>query len=549
MNSLLLFAAFTLAQAGHEPAVSVLSIPRDGHTAALRPTRRAGLRDVLLFSPEGVALHLQDERGVISPEPSATFPWPSEHLVWDVVDLGGDGLFEVLTLDGQGRVAVQGVDESGAFREPRAVLEGQSYLPRGVSRMRFARDVNDDGRLDLVLPAGGKYRVYLQREDGAFGKPLEIEYDAEVEYLVGDPKSLEASFEQSVSIPLFRLEDVDGDGLQDLVSSTEERVDFHLARPTISSTPTWSLDLLAFEDALPKHQGIDFDDLFTNIEQGVQWKVAELDGEAPRDLVLQLGSTIYVYLGGSARGVDEGPDSVLKLSGHLLRFFLRDVQGSELADLQLLRGERIGLGQALRLLVLPGSIDFEVFTYRNEGGSFSRKPTRRNTIALGVPRLLTIMEESEQIEDYFDAQISIPTTRADLDGDGVATDVVDHVGGRLIFYRDCSPEERYSFSKRGSLDLDGVFEVLVLEDLDGLEDGGTKSIDLGAYKSWNFAPGVALRAAVRGKAPDTTLAADVGTDSLALRVLDLDGDGRDDVVVWASQGDGTYKVQFVVQGH
>ncbi len=548
MVATLFFLALTLgSNSGDELARSALHLPDDGSLVAVRALRQPGLKDLLIITPTGVSVRTQDARGFFLAEAVGKFNWPSEHLAWDVVDFTGAGLFELVILGGDGRVMAYAVEAQGAFGEGRLLLESQSYLPRGVARMRFARDVNADGLIDLVLPAAGLFRVHLQQPSGAFAEPLEIEYDAEVSYSVGDPRRLDAKFGQELSIPFFTLEDVDGDGLQDLVSKTEERVDFHLATPEISQTPTWSLDLVALAESLPKLEGVNLDDLMANIEQGVKWSLEDVDGQAPRDLVLQLGATMRIYLGGSTTGTSKRPDQVLKISGNLLHYFLRDVQGSELPDLQLLRGERISLGRALRWLILPGSLDFEFFTYVNTGGAFSSKPTRRNTLTLEIPRLLSLMDELEEIGEGVAQQFAIPAQRADFDGDGEATGVVDLVNGKLRLYRGIAPEEPAKFRALEQDDLSGLLEVLVLDDVNRLDDGATKTIDLGNISSWNFSPSTLLRQATQGEVPFLTIEDKLEGQDPKLRVLDLDGDGRDDVIAWVTLEDDSHLLHFFVQ--
>lgn len=542
-----LLACLALGSSERALQSSVVLLPGDGSIVALRALRQAGLRDLLMLTPAGVEVRPQDASGTFAADPSDTLVWPSEHLAWDVVDLEGDGLFELVLLHGDGLVTLHSVDGEGHFREPRELLQSQSYLPRGVSRMRFARDVNADGRTDLVLPAAGIFRVHVQDDAGSFAPPLEIEYEADVRYAVGNPGALDSEFSQVLRIPFFSLEDIDGDGVQDLVSRTQERVEFHLARPTISSEPSWSLDLVALAASLPKRDGVDLDDLISNLDQGVKWSVADVDGVAPRDLVLQLGATMRVYLGGSTTGTAQDPDQVLKISGNLLHYFLRDVGGDGLPELQLLRGERISLGRVLRWLILPGSLDFEFFTYENTAGEFSRKPTRRNTVTLQIPRLLSLMDEVDELEQSVEAQLAIPAVRADLEGSGQAADVVDLVEGELRFYRGIAPPEEARFRALQQGDLSALLEELVLDDVNELEDGGTKTIDLGDVVNWNFSPGVALRQATSDREPAFTAKSALAGEEPHLRALDLDGDGRDDLLAWVELEDGSTLLQLFVQ--
>ena len=78
------------------------------------------------------------------------------------------------------------------------------------------------------------------------------------------------------------MEDVDGDGQQDLVSQMGERVSFHLARPEIDALPSWQLDLAEYKTAVSASD-IDLDDLLSAVSGIANWRIEDLDGEGARD--------------------------------------------------------------------------------------------------------------------------------------------------------------------------------------------------------------------------------------------------------------------------
>jgi hypothetical protein len=252
--------------------------------------------------------------------------------------------------------------------------------------------------------------------------------------------------------------------------------------------------------------------------------------------VLQIGSVVRVHLGASRSGPDGTPDQILKLSGNLLHAFVRDVQGDARPDLQLLRGEKISLGTVIRWLVLPGSLDFDLFTYQNERGSFSRRPTRQNRVSIEIPRLLSFMNEIDELDTQIEEQEAIPARRFAADADGIANDVVDVGESGLLLYRDRAiargtGEALEDFDG----DFDALLEELVLRDLDAQGEGGTTTIDLGELKNWQFSAGAALRAATQGSTPDERIALDWIGPGLSIHVADLDADGRADFVLAAEE--------------
>ena len=519
-----------------------------GRQLALRDANGDGRIDLLEVRREGVACYLMPEDGVLPERPDSLLRWPGEHLAWDLVDLDGEGQTSLVTLSPEGEVHSWSLVEGTEAPEGRLLVASRSYLPRGRSRMRFARDVDGDGRLDLVLPSAGRFRIHLQGEAGAYERIVEVDYEAKIDFKVGKLERLDGRFGQSLRIPWFSLEDVDGDGHIDLVSRTEERVDFHLHRDGLSSKPTWSLDLAALAGP-PRSRELDLDDLFSNLDLGLRWRIADLDGEGPLDLLVVREGTVKVYLGGSVTGIAGAPDQVLKVSGNLMLFFLRDVTGDGRVDLQLLRAERIGLGNLVQWLVLPGSLDFDLFTYANEGGAFTRKPTRRNTIAIAIPRLLTIMDEAEEFGEEMEGKFDVPAIRLDWDGDGQRDDVADLVAvqvderGQLVQRSELTVRLDAAVELEGlvavfegraeELTVDRLLEALLLEDIDHLEDGATRTIDLGTIAEWAISPGAVLREGAASQAPELRQLLPISGGTFAAR--DLDADGREDLVVYTEE--------------
>ena len=372
-----------------------------------------------------------------------------------------------------------------------------------------------------------------------------MNFEPEVLHELGDPSRLSARFGQTVEVPWFRVEDIDGDGALDLVSETSERVAFHLARPRIETEPTWVLDLAALEG---RTQGrtIDLDDLLAFVSGLAQWRVADLDGVPPNDLVLGAQGTFKVYLGGSVSGPRADADQVLKASGNVLYFFLRNVIGDARPDLQIVRGERLSLARLLRFLLLPGRIEFELFTYQNLDGAFDRKPTQRSVLALRIPRLLGFIEDAKKLSDELEKQWDIPARRLDWDGDGANDDVVDQRGARLVVVRNCAPSQQ-RWEDRPATDMDGLVERIILQDLDRVGDGGESVIDLGELDRFAMAPGAALRGLAEGKEPVAEAALYGVSQERALRGVDLDGDGLVDLLATGKDDQGVWRVQFFVR--
>lgn len=532
-----------------ETRVEVL---RNGTSLALRDMTGDGAQELLRIDGSGMLVRRLAATGRYE-DKGTLFPWPTPTVGWDLADLDGDGRTElVLVADGR-TVQRAHFDASSGWGTLQPLFETNTYLPSGIARVPFARDIDADGKLDLVLPGPGRFHIRLNRgadpenaQGIAWSPQVEVGYEPEIQYELGDPERLSSTFGQSVRVPYFSMFDADGDGTQDLVSEMDDRVAFHLARPNIDALPSWELDLTSLKNDVSASD-IDLDDLLSVVSGFAQWRIEDLDGKLPHDLIIGSDGTFKVYLGGAATGPNDKPDQVLKASGNTLYFFVRNVIGDERPDLQIVRGERISLARLLKYLVVPGKLDFDVFTYQNEGGTFARRPTRRTTLALRVPRLFKLLDEFEEVSEELEAQWDIPARRFAWDADGIENDIVDENGGAIVVYKDCAPAKQKFEDLSLQRGIDGLVERVVLQDLDKLDDGGESVIDLGALDAFAVAPGKALRDAAVGKPKAASFPVWEGKDDRTLRTRDLDGDGRLDVITVVEGERSTYRIQLLVR--
>lgn len=536
MIALLSLLAVALPQSPSDVFVrSDLRLPLKGVVLALQDADGDGDKDIIQIGPGGICVRLQAADGSFAAEPCEMLLWPTTKVAWDLEDIDNNGTTDVVLFEDGAVVRSYTLGANSVFGEGQIVHTAQGWLPPGTHRVNFARDVDGDGATDLVLPGQRSHRIYLATPEGSdepFAAPLEVRYQADVNYELGRPDSLEGRFGRQVRVPWFELTDVDGDGTRDLISRTPEAVAFHLARPKLEAEPTWVLDLKGLAKSLTQQSGINLDDLLSNIDDRVLWTLADLDGKAPKDLVLGLGGKFQVYLGGSTKGPVGTPDQVLKSSGKVLAFFVRQVLGDDKPDLQILRGERISLSRALRYLILPGRLDFNVYTYVNDGGQFARRPTQRGTVGLEIPRLLSFAEDAEGISEAIDEQFEIPAIRFDWDGDGTRNDIIDVIEDQLRIVQNRAPLPGVVESVMSDTpDLDGILEAFVLSKLDNRGDGGELIFSLDQLADNDLAPGAILRSASRGIAP-VAISPFGLVEQPTLRVVDLDGDGRDDVIGW-----------------
>lgn len=530
-------------------------VPRRGTTLALRDLTGDGKRELLVVDGLGVRVHALGVNGRFGGA-FADRRWLEESTAWELTDVDGDGRSELLVMterEGVRSLMLERAsgDDAWTWTEPAQLVKAPLYVAPGARRVRVARDLDGDGRVDLALPSRSVFTLYLNR-GGAFGDPITIRSAPRVDHVFGDPDRLSGTFENRVRIPLFDVHDFDGDGLLDISVTAGKRISFHIASGgTFPADPTWVLDLSTLRWPA-RLADVDLDDLLSFVSGLAQWRIADLDGEGPNDLIVASDGEFRIWRDAARSGPDGAPDQILRTSGNVLRFFLRDSSNDGRPSLEIVRGEEISIGRLMRFLLVPGSLDFEVLVHPFDGGAFSKRPAEARTVALRIPRLLTFLGEIDEVGEDLEAQWDIPAKRLDWNGDGLRNDVVDVTEGRLRVFENCAPPEAAFESLSMEAGIEGLVETAVLEGLDEVESGETLAIDLEAIDEFAGAPGAALRMATRGVDPVLDVAVfgstagDSEWDERVVRAVDVDGDGRLDLVT-SSESDETYAVQILVR--
>ena len=509
-----------------------------------------GALDFVRVGRSGLSIHLMKPTGTYPPEPDATIEWSSPRIGWQVADIDSDKKHELLLLTDAQKLTVHRLSE-GSFTEGVTLLENaKAALPRGVHRVPFAQDIDEDGLADIVIPGAGGYRIYRMPSRDKLEAPIQLACEVDVDQRFGNPGRVDGQFQQLVRIPWFKLRDINGDGMQDLVAESDNVVQFYLAQPEFLSEATWKIALESQEPgSVADTFGIDFDNLLGTLDDGLTWRVENLDGVPPHDLVLHTDGVFRVFLNGSEGDMDRTPDQLLKVSGNVMHFLLRDVAGDERPELQVIRGQKITMGQVLRRLVIPGVLDFDIYSYDNSGGTVSKSPSRRSRLRLEIPGLLSfaadVREESEKKDPA-------PAKRLRLTATGEATGIVDLIDDgpespRLSVFAEAVPDDLPpSIEDRiVSTRPDDLLETFLLRDMDTMQDGATRTISLETLVATDFSSGEALRAATVGKQP--VFQADLDCVELtSLRVLDVDGNGLSDITLTGKTSDSNHSAWLLV---
>lgn len=369
-------------------------------------------------------------------------------------ELGLDVAFvDVAAIDGRDRLIVyepgriRALDlESGTSRALVAVVSSFDP-PRGgpIPHADITRDVNGDGRDDLVVPGADGFRVFVQTGDGAFAEPVTVGTSAELARIYGadgyrfDPWSESRIHEI----------DFDGDGRRDLAFWNRNRFEVRLQDPR----GRFSADAETFTT------GVAFDSderswLAAGDMRGrVLDALTDVNGDGVADLVIaslqgrrlaDKRSTTEVYVGrrppGGGIAFGPEPDTRIGSDGVQLGIERHDLDRDGQLDMMVTTiGTQLLRGTLFRRFAgfMGGEIHLQLELFRMDGGHYPDAPDATRRIDLQYPgahrgpgwvpldlALRGATHERRLVETTHPRAFNTPVLLGDVTGDGRADLIV-----------------------------------------------------------------------------------------------------------------------------
>lgn len=388
---------------------------------------------------------------------------PDEVFFYDAGDLQGRGSDQVCFFDERG---VSTVDPSGGGPERFGAFEslyhGRSWL--GPAASDFARDVDGDGRDDVLVPGFGGWLAVLRRGGGAAQFPL----DAPPQVTVSGDR---ISYEPRPP----RFGDMDGDGLQDVVFLLEKEFVSFLQGPPGRFSEVGRRDPvdapLATEAQRARWQRDDGQVDQSELEIEEVETVRDFDGDGILDLltdrsisegVFDRRSEYHLYLGrrdGDSVRYGRQADGSISSDGVQFDPLIVDIDGDGRLDLAT-PSTRLGLARVVGALFSGRiSVDLNVYRMRADGDYPDQSDYRT--------RFKVEFDLKTGLTRYPAVAI------ADFDGDGAAELMVQENPDELTVYPGASGEALFSDKPRGmSLPLPRNGQMVEARDVDddGLAD-------------------------------------------------------------------------------
>ncbi|MCB9892245.1 MAG: VCBS repeat-containing protein [Planctomycetes bacterium] len=457
----------------------------------------------------------------------ATLPQPKRVLV-TLAKLAATDSFQHLLTCGEGTSAYD-LRGEGDLAEPRRLARRASF-PFRSDRPRtcdFARDLNGDGLVDLVVPWLNEIVLWTQERDAdgepGFRKTARFPIDTK------DEESLEArhlSDQLSVSyvMPDLDLRDIDGDSRKDLVVEEGDRISFYRQRVDggLPESPDLVLELEHFRDTTPE-AGVRLGEAMQG-EKKPRAVLRDLDGDGRLDFVTFHLRKIQVYHGDERGPQQDEPTQILRVAEDVTRVEIANLDDDDVPDLMLIRVEVPSIATLFAGLFAEWDIGITILDYRGLGkAGFEKEVRRRVELTLRLPAISSLITKADEyVLRMEEAGQKLRTWEfADFDGDGTNdVAIVSEDRKRLDVWLGTGGDDRAE-------ERDQLFKEIVFEGGDSVWTVDRMLAlfgDLASRRALRMTGGKQPTASVALRSPDQVTNPD-------LRHADLDGDGKQELLV------------------
>ncbi len=377
-------------------------------------------------------------------EPALVRPLPEGATLVDLADASVLGRASLLALTRDALIAIplvlpprgDGAPPAGSAMEPVQLARVASPVPDGYEGdARLLRDLDGDGRREVVVPTRRGFTVLTPDGAGALRDAWDVAVVREVEIdlgpddpdLMGRPAGKDRIRFRSV-VHDVEPRDVDGDGDRDLLVRDEARAFLYRREDggAIRRRPTAVVDFARHLDDVPPvevfGQKLDMASL--------QMTIRDLDGDGVLDFVANAAGAgrVVVVRGRRDLRTPSVPDQVIRISGIPIVSTLDfDIDQDGRHDLLVVRLPELSMLSVLGIIIRGRlEIDLMGFDQRAPGelpAPFPSEPDRIGTLAIdfSVSRVLELVErvknDQEAIADLKRLGAGAKGA-ADIDGDG-----------------------------------------------------------------------------------------------------------------------------------
>ena len=486
---LLLCAAPFAAAPGQDPgpiALRAHALEVGGRMTEVLPVDVNGDRrlDLLVIRGREGLLYLQGGDGAWPREPNQRFRFHPSTVLFDVADLDGDGAAEVVLLQPEGVSAYRLRRLPGGRvlfgLRPERLAECPTFLSRPVEdevmRRELCRDLDGDGRPDLLVPQRDGFAVLRNQGQLSFAAPARLAAPPKATLHPGFPRISSQLF-ASYWFPNPLLTQFDAQGGQELVLAREGQLAVYGARAAgelpLQAKGTWTIpDQRQFSFTSENPFELDFT---------MPLVLRDLDGDGRLDAssthVGQGTTRLFLQRTGDPGRDFAHPAQSIRVKGITLLAFYVDLDGDGRLDLVLPRLDKIDLWSIIKVFITRAVPAEVLFFYQRPDPSapFPDQPdvVREAEIPISLGG-----------GEGFKIGTTVVANAGDFDGDGLLDLLHRTERDKVSIYRG-RPGRRFEEDASALVSIPDVepfrFVLAEVHDLDG--DG--KDDVLLRYTSWD----------------------------------------------------------------
>ncbi|MEZ6196611.1 MAG: VCBS repeat-containing protein [Planctomycetota bacterium] len=479
-----------------------------------------GRREMLVVGRAGeIRVHRLGADGKLAAREGWALPHPERSLLALARLEGPDSPLHLVVADPDGARAHAWSSEKGLAEEGRRLARRARFDIRGGRPVfaDFVRDVNADGRADLVIPDARHVELWLATAEG-FRRTAQVEVRTRIsaEYEAEGNRDF---LSQGIVVPDLEMMDVNGDGRPDLVVSRRESTGFHIqtADGAIPVAPDVTLELDRFRDTSEK----------ATVRPGytlagterAKSLIRDLDGDGIPDYLVAHRRKVWIFHGTKEGPQFTKPTEIMKTADEMTGIWLARLDDDEDVDLLIVRVQVPSIAGIIGGLLGSFEIDFTATGYANlDGKRFEKSPSWRRDLTFKLPSITEILRNPEAIIQRFEeaGRKFRRTLRGDFDGDGredVGLVAEDGAKLEVFFARADDPPP-------AAETLDDVMREVFFEDDDDVWD-------LDRMVDWLGSLGARQAARLTaGRSADRSLALPTPAETPLRQALEADLDGR-----------------------
>lgn len=384
-----------------------------------------GLKDMILLLGREVRIFFQRAPGIFQSEPDQRFKIDPRAVVMDVGDVMATGKTkQVVFLRDDGVYAyrlmpAESADKMPYFEVPRAhkVLGVETLLRKPsddeVRRKEFLRDVDGDGKTDLIVPERTGFGIFRNLGGGTFAA-RDVIYCPPVATIGLGTDQLSSNLNASYFFANPTIADFDADGKPDIVLAQDDwltvfrTVDGRIAPHAVTTLSITGVKVFSLDAEKP------FELDFT-----MPLVLKDLNADRRLDAALtHVGTgTTRVYINSDKPEESfKAPARVVRAKGITFLSFFVDLDGDKHEDLILPRMDKIGIWAILKAIVTRSvPVEAQFFYQRKDAAKTDAYPDEPDfSRSFEIP--IAIHSKGDGVDLGTSVIVSLD---GDFDGDGL----------------------------------------------------------------------------------------------------------------------------------